>query len=240
MPRLNCSIAIIFQSRHIVKMAFILLNRFSLPLRLEIPSGQKCCQLDMLGQVCRIASRRLSIFCSYSAYSAHILLRAHNHLLYFGMKWMDINEHDCILEFCVWHKMYLNMLSKEGSIDWLVWSLISFRTQYTPVRNLSSQCVSLSRMRTVSSGVTATRFYVCSFHFLILMSMKWKTRQKCSGLQHWFSCPLQTYTPLAVVSHARKTPHVSTTATDSANSDVSSKEGAVLHSIGGVTDIRHE
>jgi hypothetical protein len=43
--------------------------------------------------------------------------------------------------------------------------------------------------------------------------------------------PVCTYTPLAVVSHARKTLRVSTTATDSANSDVSSKEGAVFGTV---------
>jgi hypothetical protein len=39
------------------------------------------------------------------------------------------------------------------------------------------------------------------------------------------------YTSLAVVSRARKTLRVSANATDSANSDISSKEGAVIGAV---------
>jgi hypothetical protein len=42
---------------------------------------------------------------------------------------------------------------------------------------------------------------------------------------HW------TYTPLTVVSRARKTLRVSTTATDCANSNVTSKEGDVIGAV---------
>jgi hypothetical protein len=44
-------------------------------------------------------------------------------------------------------------------------------------------------------------------------------------------CHYPCYTPLAVVSRTCKTLHVSTTATDRANSDVSSKEGAVIAAV---------
>jgi hypothetical protein len=46
-----------------------------------------------------------------------------------------------------------------------------------------------------------------------------------------YSVPNPTYTPLAVVSHARKTIRVSTTATIAQIPAVSSKEGAVIGAV---------
>jgi hypothetical protein len=44
---------------------------------------------------------------------------------------------------------------------------------------------------------------------------------------------MKSCTPLAVVSRARRTLRVSTTATDNVNLDVSSKEGAVIGAVLG-------